>query len=38
MAITTSRRTERLAKRKQVNQWMCDRAVNEHITQKEWWR
>jgi hypothetical protein len=31
-------RTERLAKRKQINSWLCDRALNEYQTNKEWTR
>jgi len=31
-------RQERVQKRAKVNQWLCDRALNEHITQQEWTR
>ena len=31
-------RQERVQKRAKVNQWLCDRALNEHKTSKEWTR
>ena len=31
-------RQERVQKRAKVNQWLCDRALNQHITQQEWTR
>ena len=31
-------RQERVQKRAKVNQWLCDRAVNEHLTRQEWSR
>jgi len=31
-------REEKVKHRRAYNQWLCDRALNEHITQKEWTR
>ena len=31
-------RKERVEKRAKVNQWLCDRALNEHKTSMEWTR
>lgn len=31
-------RQERVQKRAKVNQWLCDRALNEYQTNKEWTR
>jgi hypothetical protein len=31
-------RQERVQKKAKVNQWLCDRAVNEHLTRQEWTR
>lgn len=31
-------RQERVQKRAKVNQWLCDRALNQHLTQQEWTR
>ena len=31
-------RQERVEKRAKVNSWLCERALNEHQTNKEWTR
>ncbi|GEM_PF-2961258 len=31
-------RQERVQKRAKVNAWLCERALNEHKTSKEWTR
>jgi len=31
-------REEKVKHRRAYNQWLCDRALNEHITSKEWTR
>ena len=31
-------RQERVQKRAKVNQWLCDRALNEHRVRQEWSR
>ena len=31
-------RQERVQKRAKVNSWLCERALNEHQTNKEWTR
>ena len=31
-------REEKVKHRRAYNQWLCDRALNEHITQREWTR
>ena len=31
-------RQERVEKRAKVNSWLCERALNEYKTQKEWTR
>ena len=31
-------RQERVQKRAKVNQWLCERALNEHKTRQEWTR
>ena len=31
-------RQERVQKRAKVNQWLCDRALNQHQVQQEWTR
>ena len=31
-------RQERVKHRGKVNAWLCERALNEHITSKEWTR
>jgi uncharacterized membrane protein len=31
-------RQERVQKKAKVNQWLCERAVNQHLTQQEWTR
>ena len=31
-------RQERVQKRAKVNQWLCERALNEYQTNKEWTR
>jgi hypothetical protein len=31
-------RQERVQKKAKVNQWLCDRALNQHQVQQEWTR
>ena len=38
MIAEVDMREEKVKHRRAYNQWLCDRALNEHITQKEWTR
>lgn len=38
MIAEVDMREEKIKHRRAYNQWLCDRALNEHITSKEWTR
>ena len=38
MIAEVDMREEKVKHRRAYNQWLCDRALNEHITSKEWTR
>ena len=38
MIAEVDMREQKVKHRRAYNQWLCDRALNEHITQKEWTR